>query len=104
MMTQLLQTAWLSSMDSAVGAGGFNFKRILIALTFTMMAVRYLQNRYKHRQITAEEENQRIEAIYEKDENGLYPWEADTDDSPLRVTPESKPIVNRWGPKRGRWR
>ncbi|WP_242704658.1 hypothetical protein [Candidatus Enterococcus ferrettii] len=68
------------------------------------MAVRYLQNRWKHRQITAAEENQRIEAIYEKDENGLYPWEVDTNDSPERVTPETRPMVNSWGPKRGRWR
>nr|WP_242704652.1 hypothetical protein [Enterococcus sp. 665A] len=103
-MMQMIQSAWLSSISVAAGAGGFNFRRILISLTFTMMAVRYLQNRWKHRQITAEEDNQRIEATYEKDENGLYPWEADTDDSPERVSPDTKPMVNSWGPKRGRWR
>ncbi|OJG74539.1 hypothetical protein RV10_GL004698 [Enterococcus pallens] len=101
---QVIQTAWLSSISVAAGAGGFNFRRILISLTFTMMAVRYLQNRWKHRQITEEEEIRKIEATYEKDENGFYPWEVDTDDSPNRVTPESKPMVNSWGPKRGRWR
>lgn len=99
--TQLLS---FSSVSIAAGAGVFNVKRILIFLTFTMMAVRYLQNRWKHRQVTEEEENQRIEAIYQKDENGFYPWEVDTDDSPDRVTPETKPMVNSWGPKRGRWR
>lgn len=99
--TQLLS---FSSVFIAAGAGVFNVKRILIFLTFTMMAVRYLQNRWKHRQVTEEEENQKIEAIYQKDENGFYPWEVDIDDSPDRVTPETKPMVNSWGPKRGRWR
>lgn len=95
---------WLASLSLAAGAAKFNFRRILISVTFTMMAVRYLQNRHKRRKITAEEERQWIEAHYEKDENGLYPWEADTDDSPQRVTPDSKPMARDWGPKRGRWR
>lgn len=103
-MAHWIQTAWLSSIDIAAGAGGFNFRRILISLTFTVMAIRYLQNRRKHRQITVDEDRRRIEATYEKDENGLYPWEADTDDSPERVTPDCKPMVRDWGPKRGRWR
>ena len=102
MSASLIQSAWLTSV--AVGASVFNFRRILISVTFTVMAIRYLQNRRKHRHITVDEDRRRIEATYEKDENGLYPWEADTDDSPERVTPDTKPMVNSWGPKRGRWR
>ena len=59
---------------------------------------------WEYRQITADEDTRQIEATYEKDENGLYPWEADTDNSPERVTPDCKPMVRDWGPKRGRWR
>ena len=100
----LLQSICLESLSLAAGAGKISFRRILIMITFTVMGIRYFQLRYKRRKVTAEEENVWIEAQYKKDENGLYPWEADTDDSPERVTPDSKPMINSWGPKRGRWR
>lgn len=100
----ILQELWLTSLSLGAGAAKLNFRKMLITITFTMMAIRYLQNRHNRRKITAEEENARIEAKYEKDENGLYPWEADTDDSPQRVGPDSKPMARDWGPKRGRWR
>lgn len=103
MSASLILNTWLSSINLVAGAGTLSIRRIIISITFAVMALRYIQVRRKHRKITTEEEKQRIEELYEKDENGLYPWEADTDDSPNRVTPESKPLVNKWGPKRGRW-
>ncbi|EPH95997.1 MULTISPECIES: hypothetical protein [unclassified Enterococcus] len=40
---------------------------------------------------------------YEKDENGLYPWEADQDDSPQRIEKTATRYVNQARPRRGRW-
>jgi len=62
-----------------------------------------LKVRHDRRKITREEEDAMIEASYEKDENGLYPWEVDTNDHPDRVGKNSTPIKKNWGPQRGRW-
>lgn len=41
---------------------------------------------------------------YEKDGDGLYPWERDTDDSPKNIDKNAKRYINKKdGPKRGRW-
>lgn len=40
---------------------------------------------------------------YEKNAEGLYPWEADTDDSPTRIPKDAKRYVNQHQPRRGRW-
>lgn len=40
---------------------------------------------------------------FEKDENGLYPWEVDTDNSPERIDKSAKRYVNQHQPRRGRW-
>lgn len=40
---------------------------------------------------------------YEKDENGLYPWENDEDDSPERIKKTATRYVNQARPRRGRW-
>ncbi|WP_206859504.1 hypothetical protein [Candidatus Enterococcus mangumiae] len=40
---------------------------------------------------------------YEKNEEGLYPWEVDADDSPKRIDQKAKRYVNQARPKRGKW-
>ncbi|MGX2946962.1 hypothetical protein [Enterococcus alishanensis] len=45
-----------------------------------------------------------LEEIYQKDDNGLFPWEVDTDDSPDRISKDAKRhIYKKAGPRRGRW-
>ncbi|MGM0168671.1 hypothetical protein IGI39_004426 [Enterococcus sp. AZ135] len=78
-------------------------KRYVFVLMVIMMTLSYLKNRHHRRKITLEEENALIEATYPKDENGLYPWETDTNDHPSRIGKKSVPIKKNWGPKRGQW-
>lgn len=68
-----------------------------------MMSLSYLKVRHEHRKITREEEDAMIEATYQKDENGLYPWEVDTNDHPDRIDKSSRPIKKDWGSQRGKW-
>lgn len=52
----------------------------------------------------SQEEQEEMVKNYEKDENGLYPWEKDQDDSPNRVAKEAKRYTYDAGqPKRGKW-
>lgn len=58
--------------------------------------------------IKRKKEHKRSEGItdlsaYEKDENGLYPWEKDQDDSPKRIEKTAVRYVNQARPRRGRW-
>lgn len=78
-------------------------RRYVFPIMVVMMTISYLKIRHTRRKITREEEDALIEATYQKDEDGLYPWEADTDDHPDRVGKTSKPIPKNWGPQRGRW-
>ena len=61
---------------------------ILIALSYFLMRLR--------------KKNERSEDS-QKNEEGLYPWEADTDDSPDRIPANAKRYVNKARLKRGRW-
>lgn len=78
-------------------------RRYLFMLMVIMTTIRYLKVRYERKRITQEEEEALIDATYEKDENGLYPWEVDTDDHPSRVDNMSEPLKKTWGAQRGRW-
>lgn len=78
-------------------------RRYVFILMVTMTALRYLKVRHDRKKITQEEEDALIELTYEKDENGLYPWEADTNDHPSRVDKISEPLKKTWGAQRGRW-
>lgn len=40
---------------------------------------------------------------YKKNEEGLYPWEEDIDDSPTRIPDDAKRYINKARLKRGRW-
>ncbi|MBO0458503.1 hypothetical protein JZO77_17350 [Enterococcus hulanensis] len=78
-------------------------RKYVFVLMVVMMTVSYLKVRHDRRKITQEEEDAAIEATYQKDENGLYPWEADTNDHPSRVKKNSQPLKRDWGPQRGKW-
>ena len=78
-------------------------RRYVFVLMVLMMTLSYLKVRHSRRKISREEEDAMIEATYERDENGLYPWEVDTNDHPDRVKKNSQPIKKNWGPQRGRW-
>lgn len=67
------------------------------------MTISYLRVRHAHKKFTKAEEDALIEATYEKDEDGRYPWEVDTDDHPDRVAKNSEPLKRDWGPQRGKW-
>lgn len=81
----------------------FKVRRVLMVVMLTATTLSYLRIRRARKSITQEEEDAFIKETYQKDENGLYPWEVDVDDHPSRVTKESKPMINSWGPKRGKW-
>jgi len=40
---------------------------------------------------------------FEKNEEGLYPWEVNTDDDPSHIPTNAKPFVEQDKIKRGRW-
>ncbi|MBU5359596.1 hypothetical protein KQI58_00730 [Enterococcus raffinosus] len=78
-------------------------RRYVFPLMVIITTLSYLKVRHERKKITREEEDAMIEATYEKDENGLYPWETDTNDHPDRVGKNSTPLQKNWGPKRGQW-
>jgi len=93
--------AWYQSVFQI--AKQIGFRRIIMVLALLGMAFYYLKNRKRRKVISEEEEQQRIDEIYEKNNEGYYPWEVDTDDNPKRIPQNSKRMVHRWGPRRGRW-
>lgn len=40
---------------------------------------------------------------FKKNEEGLYPWEADTDNSPKRISPNTPRFVEKERIRRGHW-
>lgn len=78
-------------------------RRYVFILMVIMTTLRYVKVRYDRKKVSQEEEDAVIEATYEKDENGLYPWEVDTNDHPSRVDKMSEPLKKNWGAQRGRW-
>ncbi|EPH97722.1 hypothetical protein D920_01887 [Enterococcus faecalis 13-SD-W-01] len=79
------------------------FKALVGTLLMIMLAVQYLKIKISRKRITEEEEAKKIEELYEKNDDGLYPWEEDMDDSPNRIAKDARQISNDWMPKRGRW-
>lgn len=78
-------------------------RRYIFVLMVVITTISYLKIRHARKKITREEEDAMIESTYQKDENGFYPWEVDTNDHPDRVGTNSKPIQKNWGPQRGKW-
>lgn len=76
-----------------------NMRKIVLMLFLILTSIRFISQKKRNKS------NGIIEDLshYEMDENGRYPWEVDTDDSPKRISQEAKRYVNQHGPKRGRW-
>lgn len=81
----------------------FKLRRLIIMFVLAATTISYFRIKRTRKRITQEEEDAMIEAIYPKDEEGLYPWEVDTDDHPDRIQKGSRRISSKWGPRRGRW-
>lgn len=75
---------------------------LVFALIVIVSSVAYLSLRKQHKR-DRDKLEQQVEEQYEKDENGLFPWEVDTDDSPDRVAADAKRFQYNDRPKRGRW-
>ena len=78
-------------------------KSLLGLLVAVLMAISWVRLHKKRKKVTHEEDMKEVEQNFEKDENGLYPWEVDTDDDPKHIPDDAKPISTNWGPQRGRW-
>jgi hypothetical protein len=71
---------------------------------FLLITLGWLRARRKSKRTSQEEEMQMIIQKYQKNEEGEYPWETDTDDDPRSIKEDAK-IVNLDAlPKRGRWK
>lgn len=79
------------------------FRKFLIVLVFLGSAVQYLRIRKTKKRVTMQEDLENVEKYYEKNADGLYPWEVNTDDHPNSIPKGSKRMQNNWGPKRGKW-
>lgn len=77
------------------------FRRFIFILFISATIIQFLRQKLRHRKQDSEVVT--IDDIYEKDENGFYPWEVDTDDSPDRIPKDATRYINRKSPKRGGW-
>ncbi|MCD5003372.1 hypothetical protein IV487_12960 [Enterococcus saccharolyticus] len=73
--------------------------RILVLFGLAIYAF-VIKNKIKKRR--QEHIDQSLEN-YEKDENGLYPWEANTDDSPENIPQNAKVFKEKDKVRRGGW-
>lgn len=78
--------------------------RTFFGLLFLVLCgIKYLSFRRMRKRKTEIEELEEISEIFQKNEEGLYPWESDQDDHPKRIRKDAKRISTHWGPERGRW-
>lgn len=76
-------------------------KILLILFVFVSIFVYFKERKRKRKHLLTDEE---LEEIYERDENGLFPWEVNTNDSPKEIPKEATRYYYDQGrPKRGRW-
>lgn len=78
-------------------------RKFLIVIMFIASAVQYLRIRKGKKKVTEQEDLENVEKYYKKNEDGLYPWEVNTNDHPDSIPKNSKRMNNSWGPKRGKW-
>lgn len=69
---------------------------------FVCIGISYIMVRKTHRKKRKINEEENL-SNYSKNEEGLYPWEVDTDDSPEKIPTDAVRFVNNHRPKRGRW-
>lgn len=73
-------------------------------LVVLFMFIFWWRARKRSKRITAEEDEKFIKENYEKNEDGLYPWEVDTDLSEKNIKEGAQPMNTDDLPKRGQWR
>ncbi|MDR0199373.1 MAG: hypothetical protein LBI43_02210 [Streptococcaceae bacterium] len=79
--------------------------RTLVWFVFLVLIVgAWLAARRRSRKRTAEDEQEMIDENFQKNEDGLYPWEVNTNDHPSTVKKGTKPHPMDNLPQRGRWR
>ncbi len=76
-----------------------NLRRVALILFLLMTSAAFIYQRFTRRKRKQEESFPE----YEQNEEGLYPWEVDTDDSPKRIAKDAKRYINQHQPRRGRW-
>lgn len=83
-----------------------SIRNVVGSVFLVMIILTWLIARHRSRKRTEAEELQMIEAHYQKNEAGLYPWEVNTDDSPQHLDKDAKPAADLmdYFPQRGRWR
>jgi|GEM_PF-2798973 len=101
----LMEAAQAANESGALEFGHIfsSAKGYLGILVAAIMAISWIRLHHKRKKVTKEQDDHEVEQYFEKDENGLYPWEADTDDDPKHISKDAKPISHNWGPQRGRW-
>lgn len=77
----------------------YGYVRVLVLATLVFIVFFVGQYRKLKRKTTI---NENLEQ-YEKDANGLYPWEVNTDDSPKKIPADAKRFVEKDKIRRGRW-
>lgn len=88
-------------MSSEGSAGKIRF--FIFAVSSIFFCGVYLKTHLKHKKMDRKKEEEYIAETYEKDENGLYPWEVDTDNTANRIEKDAKPLKYEWRPSRGKW-
>lgn len=79
-----------------------NIRKVAFVAFVLVSIFGYLKQRKK--KSAPELSDDELERTYEKNEEGLFPWEVDTNDSPDRVGKNAKKYnIKQYGPKRGRW-
>ena len=78
--------------------GSYGIIRMLLLFGLTVIVI-LIRKKTKKR-----EDNKTSESLenYTKDENGLYPWEKNTDDSPENIPPDAKVFKEKDKIKRSR--
>ena len=76
--------------------------KVIRAFTFLILTSVIILKRRSNRGKVLEEIEDPL-ANFEKDENGLYPWENNTDDSPKSIPANAKRFHEKNKIRRGRW-
>jgi hypothetical protein len=80
------------------------FRTALFFLFFLLITRAWLKAKRKSQKTTEEEEEIIIVEKFEKNEEGKYPWEENTDDDPKHIGENAKPVSLDTTPQRGRWK
>lgn len=84
----------------AEGISKINLRHIMLIFFLLITSTSFIVQ-----QLTKKKRQQKEEDFsqFEKNEEGLYPWEVDTDDSPSRIDEKARRYVNKHQPRRGKW-